>query len=267
VPPSDYDGDRSNGKAFLTSCRTYICLRPDAFEDDATQIIWAMSYMKTGCAGRWAAQEFEHEARDGHLRFVDWLDFEEEFRKDFLPLNSEATAVNILETTAYFQGKQTVDDYLDRFRDLVYDSGYTDQKQLWSSSAVALTTEFLQPWLGWHLAGHLTWIQKLGTGLLSLWTKTTQPMKPSRPPTVRPRPQLPQIQPVDQSFHALPCHHASPTSTHPQATLSRWTSTRPEKPRPSLIPASIAERLATGQRTATSVLMSGTWTPMSWRKC
>lgn len=128
--PSEFDGDRSKGKAFITSCRTYIRLCPEAFEDDATQIIWAMSYMKSGRAGRWATREFEHEARDGHLRFVDWLDFEEEFRKDFLPLNLEAAAVNTLETTAYFQGRRTVDDYLDQFRDLIYDSGYTDPKTI-----------------------------------------------------------------------------------------------------------------------------------------
>jgi len=128
--PSEYNGDRSEGKTFLTSCRTYLRLCPEAFEDDTTRIIWAMSYMKSGRAGRWATREFEQEAQEGHFRFLDWLDFEEEFRKDFLPLNSEATAVNILETTAYFQGKKSVDDYLDRFRDLVYDSGYTDPKTI-----------------------------------------------------------------------------------------------------------------------------------------
>jgi hypothetical protein len=128
--PSEFDGNRSEGKAFLTSCRTYIRLCPEVFDDDATQIIWAMSYMKTGRAGRWATREFEQEARDGHLRFIDWLDFEEEFRKDFLPLNSEAAAVNVLETTAYFQGRRTVDDYLDQFRDLIDDSGYTDPKTI-----------------------------------------------------------------------------------------------------------------------------------------
>ena len=99
------------------SCRTYICLCPESFDNDITKIVWAMSYMKSGHAGRWATREFEHEAasKDQTLRFMDWLDFEDEFRKDFLPLNSEATAVNTLETTAYFQGKRTVDDYLDQF--------------------------------------------------------------------------------------------------------------------------------------------------------
>ena len=87
-----------------------------------------MSFMKTGRAGHWVTRKFKQEAQDGHLRFIDWVDFEDKFRKDFLPLNAESTAVNTLETTTYFQGKQSVDDYLDRFRDLIDDSGYTDPK-------------------------------------------------------------------------------------------------------------------------------------------
>jgi len=47
VPP-DFDGDCSKGKAFLTSCRTYIHLCPEAFDDEPTKIVWAMSYMKSG---------------------------------------------------------------------------------------------------------------------------------------------------------------------------------------------------------------------------
>jgi len=112
--PPDFSGDRAAGKAFLTSCQTYIRLCPEAFEDDLTKMIWAMSYMKTGRANRWATREFEQEAKASHLRFIDWLDFEEEFRKDFMPLDSESATINVLETTAYFQGKRTVDDYLDR---------------------------------------------------------------------------------------------------------------------------------------------------------
>ena len=47
-----------------------------------------------------------------------------------MPLDSEAAAVNMLETTFYFQGKRMVDDYLDQFRDLIEDSGYTDPKTI-----------------------------------------------------------------------------------------------------------------------------------------
>ena len=88
--------------------------------------------MKSSCAGRWAAPEFEYEAKSEsqNLRFLDWVDFEREFRKDFTPLDEEATAINVLETAAYFQGRQLVDDYLDQFRDLIDDSGYTDPKTI-----------------------------------------------------------------------------------------------------------------------------------------
>jgi hypothetical protein len=91
-----------------------------------------MSYVKSRWAGHWAAREFEYEAtsRDGRLHFLDWVNFEDEFHKDFLPLNAEATAMNVLETSTYFQGKHMVDDYLDHFQDLVYYSGYTDPKTI-----------------------------------------------------------------------------------------------------------------------------------------
>ena len=86
--------------------------------------------MKSGCAGCWATWEFEQEAasKDGKLHFIDWVDFEDKFQKDFMPINLEAMAVNVLEMSAYFQGKQTMDNYLDQFQDLMYDSGYTNLK-------------------------------------------------------------------------------------------------------------------------------------------
>jgi hypothetical protein len=69
-------------------------------------------------------------SEDQQLHFLDWLNFEDKFYKDFLPLNSKATAINTLETTSYFQGKRMVDNYLDQFRDPIYDSGYTDPKTI-----------------------------------------------------------------------------------------------------------------------------------------
>src|SRR6201996_7823247 len=46
--PSEFDGDRTKGLAFLTSCQIYICLCPDNFSDEQAKIVWAMSYMKSG---------------------------------------------------------------------------------------------------------------------------------------------------------------------------------------------------------------------------
>jgi hypothetical protein len=60
--PSEFDSDHTKGKAFLTSCQTYICLCLEAFEDNTIKIVWAMSYMKSRWAGHWAAREFKYEA-------------------------------------------------------------------------------------------------------------------------------------------------------------------------------------------------------------
>jgi hypothetical protein len=45
-------------------------------------------------------------------------------------LHSDAAATNRLEGTTYFQGRRAVDDYLDDFRDLISDSGYSDPKTI-----------------------------------------------------------------------------------------------------------------------------------------
>ena len=110
---------------FWASCRSYICYDPETFPDDATKIYWVMSHMTTGRAGCWAGRELDREARSGRFRFPDWSAFSEEFR-NFLPFHFEAIAVNALETTAYYQGKRSVGEYLDEFLNLVEDSRCTD---------------------------------------------------------------------------------------------------------------------------------------------
>jgi hypothetical protein len=72
--PSEFDGDHAKGKAFLTSCWTYVCLCLEAFEDDTVKIVWAMSYMKSRQANRWATREFEYKAtsQDGDMLMWGW---------------------------------------------------------------------------------------------------------------------------------------------------------------------------------------------------
>jgi hypothetical protein len=42
----------------------------------------------------------------------------------------DVVATNILEGQTYFQGDHSVDDYLDDFRDLISESGYTSPKTI-----------------------------------------------------------------------------------------------------------------------------------------
>ena len=57
--PNEYDRDRSKGQAFLTSCQTYIRLCSDSFHSEQTKITWALSYLKSGRAAKWAEQIFQ----------------------------------------------------------------------------------------------------------------------------------------------------------------------------------------------------------------
>src|SRR5271155_1424663 len=129
--PSEFDGDRSKGVAFLYSCQTYIRLCSDAFPDDQTKIVWALSYMKTGRAALWAAQIFRWEEENPNsLKFANWNAFRDQFREEFCPVHTDQTAINRLESMAYFQNKRSVDDYLDEFLDLISEAGYTDSKTI-----------------------------------------------------------------------------------------------------------------------------------------
>ena len=59
-----------------------------------------------------------------------WTDFEHQFQSQFFPVNAEADAINTLEGSSYYQGNQTVDDYLDSFLILASDAGYMDLRTL-----------------------------------------------------------------------------------------------------------------------------------------
>jgi hypothetical protein len=62
--------------------------------------------------------------------FVDWDHFRSVFRNEFHPLHADAVATNTLEGQTYFQGDRSVDDYLDDFRDLIAELGYTSPKTI-----------------------------------------------------------------------------------------------------------------------------------------
>jgi hypothetical protein len=58
--------------------------------------------------------------------FASWDKFREEFTAVFCPENKATTALMRLESDCYFQGKRNVEACIDKFKDLVDLSGYTD---------------------------------------------------------------------------------------------------------------------------------------------
>jgi hypothetical protein len=124
--PSNFDGDRAQGRTFLMSCELYILLTASDFVNEQVCIHWALSYFKGGCAVSFTKRILRQELRSGKMCFASWSDFTEEFMATFFPENEATTALMRLESNRYLQGKRNVEMYIDEFKDLVNLSGYTD---------------------------------------------------------------------------------------------------------------------------------------------
>jgi hypothetical protein len=58
--------------------------------------------------------------------FASWREFTEEFSVMFCPENEATMVLMRLESDQYFQAKRNVEAYIDKFKDLVDLSSYTD---------------------------------------------------------------------------------------------------------------------------------------------
>jgi hypothetical protein len=124
--PDNFNGDRSKGHIFLTSCELYLSLPGADYPDEQARIHWALLFFKSGRAAMFAEHIVRKEMRTGVMAFADWTDFTSEFMSTFCPENEATSALMCLESDRYFQGQRNVEAYIDEFRDLVDMSGYTD---------------------------------------------------------------------------------------------------------------------------------------------
>jgi hypothetical protein len=124
--PSNFDGDRAQGCAFLTSCELYISFSQSDFIEDQVCIHWALSYFKGGRAATFTERIIRQEMRSRKMCFASWDEFRDEFTAAFCPENEATMALMQLESDWYFQAKWNVEAYINEFKDLVDLSGYTD---------------------------------------------------------------------------------------------------------------------------------------------
>jgi len=82
--------------------------------------------MKSGRASTFVEQALLKEAVDGTPKFQTWLAFWTTFEEEFCPKNEAQLALAKLETTSYYQGRRTVDEYLDEFQELIRQAGYKE---------------------------------------------------------------------------------------------------------------------------------------------
>ena len=56
--PSEFDGDRSKGCAFLNSCLLYLGFCSKDFPDNQARILWTLSFLKSGRAAVFATRVY-----------------------------------------------------------------------------------------------------------------------------------------------------------------------------------------------------------------
>ena len=68
------------------------------------------------------------EQKSGKWHYKDWWTFEREFKELFCTKNEQVMALTKLEGTSWYQGRDLVKDYIDRFTKLVDLAEYSDDK-------------------------------------------------------------------------------------------------------------------------------------------
>jgi hypothetical protein len=113
--PSEFDGDREKRQAFLNSCDIYFMICSDLFPNEQARIHWALSFFKSDRAARFSNTVLRSEAKWKHPHFNDWSVFSKTFIDLFCPKNEQLMALMKLEGTSWYQAKDSVEEYIDRF--------------------------------------------------------------------------------------------------------------------------------------------------------
>ena len=132
--PSDFDGERTKGRAFLNSCELYFAMCASEFCDDQAKVFWMLSYMKSGRAAVFADRTLRYQSKNQSVRYPTYELFRKTFVTMFCPENEATSAIMRLESARYFQGSRNVDSYIDEFESLIDVSGYMD--------AIAIVVKF-----------------------------------------------------------------------------------------------------------------------------
>ena len=62
--------------------------------------------------------------------YLDWKSFEADLVEHFCPQNKQLSAITSLEGTSWHQGRDSVEDYIDRFMELTDLAEYQDEKMV-----------------------------------------------------------------------------------------------------------------------------------------
>jgi hypothetical protein len=86
--------------------------------------MWALSFMKSGCAAHFVDRQMHGYHNIGSLSYWLWQEFVDEFIAEFCPKNEVQTLRTKLETSKFFQGGSSVNEYIDDLCELIQHAHY-----------------------------------------------------------------------------------------------------------------------------------------------
>jgi len=207
APPDVFDGTQSQTDNFLSQLTLYFTGKRGDFQEDHDKIIFALSYMKGGTAGPWAA-EIVRQCQDSTLMYESW----ESFRKDLLAAFGDPDPAS----TARFkmdqlrQGSHSVDEYVASFKELTSKTKYNDAAhvekferglnsalvdKIYSLPEMPVT---LAQWITWATKLDRQWRQREARKKVSNSSSTPKPFKSLSPIAKNPQgPKEPDVVPME----------------------------------------------------------------------
>ena len=123
--PSSFDGDKTKFDSWMMSCNLYMQYYADEIKTDRQKIIFMISYMRDGTAGRWAQHYYATKIEGKTIAFAVFLkDLQEAFHNNAA---KQAARSNLFRIR---QGKETADEFISRFRLVADEAGFDDAMTL-----------------------------------------------------------------------------------------------------------------------------------------
>jgi hypothetical protein len=124
--PEVFSGDRKKADPFLRAVALNIAIQPNAFPDDRTRILYALSWMKGGSAGEWAANHTRSMLEANQQPFTSWDDFRVRFEAAFGDSDCQAQARQSLHNLRMTKG-MTAEEYTAAFEALAGRTAFNDE--------------------------------------------------------------------------------------------------------------------------------------------
>jgi len=207
--PDVFDGTQSKTEGFLSQLSLYFTGKRGEFSNDQDKIIFALSYMKGGTAGPWAAEVVRqfHDSADKPL-YKDWESFMTDLKAVFGDPDPAGTARFKMDQLK--QGTHSAEEYVASFKELISKTKYNDaahvEKFERGLNSTLVDKIYNLPEMHSTLAGWMTWATKLDRQWRQREAKkkasnsspNPRPLK-SIPPQVKPHqiPKEPDVVPME----------------------------------------------------------------------